>query len=63
MGKVIKTVLGFSSKSLNNEIIDAFSGDTKIPSASAFVQQRSKILSSAFEDIFKQFTNRIDTDC
>ena len=31
MGKVIKTVLGFSSKSLNNEIIDAFSGDTKIP--------------------------------
>ena len=60
MGKVIKTVLGFSSKSLNNEIIDAFSGDTKIPSASAFVQQRSKILSSAFEDIFKQFTNRIN---
>ena len=60
MGKVIKTVLGLSSKSLNNEIIDAFSGDTKIPSASAFVQQRSKILSSAFEDIFKQFTNRIN---
>lgn len=60
MGKVIKTVLGFSSKSLNNEIIDAFSGDTKMPSASAFVQQRSKILSSAFEDIFKQFTNRIN---
>ena len=45
---------------MNNEIIDAFSGDTKIPSASAFVQQRSKILSSAFEDIFKQFTNRIN---
>ena len=60
MDKVIKTVLGFSSKSLNNEIIDAFSGETKIPSASAFVQQRSKILSSAFEDIFKQFANRIN---
>ena len=60
MDKVIKTVLGFSSKSLSNEIIDVFSGDTKIPSASAFVQQRSKILSSAFEDIFKQFTNRIN---
>ena len=60
MDRVVKTVLGFSSKSLNNEIIDAFSGDAKIPSASAFVQQRSKILSSAFEDIFKQFTNRIN---
>ena len=37
MDKVIKTVLGFSSKSLNNEIIDVFSGDNEMPSASAFV--------------------------
>ena len=29
MDKVIKTVLGFSSKSLNNEMIDIFSGDTE----------------------------------
>ena len=60
MDKVIKTVLGFSSKSFNNEMIDIFSGDTDLPSASAFVQQRSKILSSAFEDIFKQFTNSVN---
>lgn len=57
MEKVIKTVLGFSSKSLNNELIDIFSGDTSMASASAFVQQRSKILPSAFEDVFKQFIN------
>ena len=52
MDKVIKTLLGFSSKSLSNEIIDVFSGDNEMPSASAFVQQRSKILSTAFVDVF-----------
>lgn len=57
MDKVIKAVLGFSSKSLSNELIDIFSGDTSMASASAFVQQRSKILPSAFEDIFKRFIN------
>ena len=56
MDKVIKTILGFSSKSLNNEMIDIFSGNTEMPSASALVQQRSKILPTAFEDIFKEFT-------
>ena len=60
MNKVIKTVLGFSSKSLTNELIDVFSGDSSIASASAFVQQRSKILPSAFEEIFKQFINTMN---
>ena len=60
MDKVIKTVLGFSSKSLSNEIIDVFSKDNEIPSASAFVQQRSKILSTAFGDVFKRFTNSVN---
>lgn len=60
MDKVIKTVLGFSSKSLSNELIDIFSGDTSMASASAFVQQRSKILPSAFEEIFKQFISAMN---
>ena len=60
MDKVIKTILGFSSKSLTNELIDVFSGDTSTASASAFVQQRSKILPSAFEEIFKQFINAMN---
>ena len=60
MDKVIKTVLGFSSKSLNNEMIDIFSGNTELPSASALVQQRSKILPAAFEDVFKQFINTMN---
>lgn len=61
MDRVIKTVLGFSSKSLNNEMIDIFTGNPDIPSASALVQQRAKILPSAFEEIFKQFTNFMNT--
>lgn len=46
MDKVIKTVLGFSSKSLNNEMIDIFSGNTELP--------------SAFEDVLKQFINTMN---
>lgn len=60
MDKVIKTILSFSSKSLNNEMIDIWGHDTNdIASVSAFVQQRSKIKPSAFEDIFKTFANEI----
>ena len=40
-----------------NTKIDIFSGDTSMVSASAFVQQRSKILPSAFESVFKGFIN------
>lgn len=60
MDKVIKSVLGFSSKSLANELTDIFSGDTSIASVSALVQQRTKILPTAFEEVFKQFTNTIN---
>ena len=41
MDKTIKTVLGFSSKSLTNEMTDIFSRDNEMPSVSAFVQQRA----------------------
>ena len=60
MDKVIKAILSFSSKSLNNEMIDIFGNDIdNMASVSAFVQQRSKIKPSAFEDIFKIFANEI----
>lgn len=62
MEKVIKAVLGFSSKSLNNEMIDIFGNDVDIASVSAFVQQRSKIKASAFEEIFRTFTNEISKE-
>lgn len=60
MDKVIKAILSFSSKSLNNEMIDIFGNNIdNMASVSAFVQQRSKIKASAFEDIFRTFANQI----
>lgn len=59
MEKVIKIILSFSSKSLNNEMIDILTNDIDMPSVSAFVQQRSKIKASAFEDIFRSFTKEL----
>ncbi len=47
------------SKSLTNELIDIFDSSPEMPSASAFVQQRSKIKSEAFKAIFESFTSKI----
>lgn len=57
--KIIKTVIGMESKSLTNELIDAFSSDADLPSTSAFIQQRCKIKSDAFKTIFDGFTSKI----
>lgn len=56
---VIKTVLGMESKSLTNELINAFDANPDLPSASAFVQQRCKIKPEAFKAIFNGFTAKI----
>lgn len=57
--KIIKTVIGMESKSLTNELIDAFDADAELPSTSAFVQQRCKIKPDAFKTIFDGFTSKI----
>lgn len=62
MEKVIKAVLGLSSKSLNNEMIDILGNKSDMASVSAFVQQRSKIRPSAFEDIFRTFANEMSIE-
>ena len=49
------------SKSLTNELIDMFDSSPEMPSASAFVQQRSKIKPDAFKTIFESFTSKITT--
>ena len=41
------------SKSLTNELIDMFDSSPEMPSASAFVQQRSKIKPDAFKLFLK----------
>ena len=58
--KVIRVLLSMQNKSLSHELLDLFEFDTSTPTASAFVQQRSKIKASAFEHIFKSFTNAAD---
>lgn len=56
---VIRGVIGMESKSLTNELIDMFDSSPDMPSASAFVQQRSKIKPEAFKAIFESFTSKI----
>lgn len=53
--KVLTSILCMSGGSLTNEVIDLFENDTNMPSVSAFVQQRSKILPEAFETLFHMF--------
>lgn len=53
----INSILQMSGGSINNELLSFFNCSDTTPTASAFVQQRSKILPTAFEDIFKSFTN------
>lgn len=59
---VVKTIIGMESKSLTNELIDAFDSKPDLPSASAFVQQRSKIKADAFKAIFDGFISSISKD-
>lgn len=59
---VVKSIIGMESKSLTNELIDAFDASPDTPSASAFVQQRSKIKPQAFKAIFDGFTSKISED-
>ncbi|SFI18272.1 Transposase DDE domain-containing protein [Pseudobutyrivibrio sp. OR37] len=54
---IINSILQMSGSSINNELLSFFNCSDTTPTAAAFVQQRSKILPTAFEDIFKSFTN------
>ena len=56
---VIKSIIGMESKSLTNELLDFFNSSSDTPSASAFIQQRSKIKPEALKAVFNGFTNNI----
>lgn len=55
--KVVNFVLSMSCKDLKCELMDIFNYNRDIPTVSAFVQQRNKISSNAFETLFKNFTS------
>lgn len=56
---VLTSIIGIGSKGLTNELIDIFNQSSDMPSASAFVQQRSKIKPDALKDIFTGFTDKV----
>lgn len=56
---MLKSIIGMESKNLTNELIDIFKTVPELPSASAFIQQRSKIKPEAFKAIFDGFTSKI----
>ena len=58
--KTISLILSLGSKSVPNELLDYFQCAQDVPSASAFVQCRSKILPEALEFLLKEFNSRCD---
>ena len=54
---VISLLLTMSENSIGKVLIGRFQNEEKTPSASAFVQQRQKLLPSALETLFHHFTS------
>lgn len=59
----MKAVLCFGGKFLNKELFEIFGFNPDTLSASAFVQQRSKIKPEAFSQLFNDFLNSNQKDC
>jgi hypothetical protein len=54
---VINLMLSMGGNNLTNELMEYFDYDVNMPSSSAFIQQREKILPAAFEFLLKEFTS------
>lgn len=57
---LIELLITKAAGSINKELLEYFKFDATLPSASAFVQQRSKLKSSALLFLLKEFTNSYD---
>lgn len=57
---VINLLLSMGGNNIYKELLEYFKYDVETATSSAFVQQRSKILPSALEYLFKAFTNSFD---
>ena len=56
-GKMLSLIINMQGQSINKELRRYFHYSSQVPKASAFVQQRSKILDGTFEFLFKEFNN------
>lgn len=50
-------LLGLQAKSMSNEILDFFDHSGRIPTSSAFIQQRHKVLTDAWHFLFRSFAD------
>ena len=48
-------LIGLQGKSMPNEVLDFFDHSVSAPTSSAFIQQRKKILTQAWEFLFHSF--------
>ena len=58
--KMVYTILSMAGKSLPNELMEYFGLNSKLPTVSAFVQQRHKIKGDALEQLFHNFNSMCD---
>jgi hypothetical protein len=56
---MLQTVLSMGGQSIRKELLSRYGFGMNTPTASAFVQQRDKILPGAFEQLFHTFTNSL----
>lgn len=56
--EMIRILLSMGGNSLGIELMKYFSYDLEMPTKSAFVQQRDKILPEAFQTLFENFTKK-----
>ena len=61
LDKIIRLLLGMEGSSMNNEVIRFFNYSPDFASASALIQQRSKISDSVFPSLFSSFVEKTDT--
>ena len=58
--QMVKIILSMTGKSIRGELMDCLGLNFNMPTVSAFVQQRNKIHSKAFETLFQNFTSSIE---
>ena len=58
---MLRLILSMGTSNLGTEILKYFNFDDEFPSVSAFVQQRQKIKTKAFEHIFREFSSKMNT--
>ena len=57
--KLILLLLGMTGSPLNEELTKAFKGRLEAPSASAYIQQRQKLLPCTMQKLFESFNKKV----